>query len=142
MSERSEDARERRVMRSSGRHSPSLALVAIAMATTTGSSGVPVRQMRHVGAGIARRDAHHARAAEERSVLDEVDAEAELRAESVAQRIVRVEAGTIVVEADGANYAPAIKRESKKERRARQQERAREQQQASLPAFQNKKGLN
>ena len=120
-------------MRSSGRHSPTLALVAIAMATT-GSSGVPVGQVRHAGAGIARRDAHHARGAEERSVLEEVDVEAELRAESFAQRIVRVEAGTIVVEADGANYAPAVKRESKKKRRARQQEQAREQQQASLPA--------
>ena len=67
-------------------------------------------------------------------MLEEVDAEAALRAESATQTIVRVKAGSIVVEAEGANYAPIVKRESKKERRARQQERAREQQQVAATA--------
>ena len=38
---------------------------------------------------------------------------------------MRVEAGSIVVEADLANYTPEVKRESKKARRARQQDKAR-----------------
>ena len=60
-------------------------------------------------------------------VLEEVDTEAALGAETAMLTIVRVEAGSVVVEADGANYAPLVKRESKKERRSRQQEDAREQ---------------
>ena len=47
------------------------------------------------------------------------------REESATQTIVRVEAGSIVVEADLANYTPEVKRESKKARRARQQDKAR-----------------
>ena len=90
--------------------------------------------MVHTGAGVARRDVYHARRADERAVLQVVDAAAVLRAETAAQTIVRVEAGSIVVEAEGANYARIVKRESKKERRARQQERAREQQKAAATA--------
>ena len=48
-------------------------------------------------------------------VLVEVDKEAALGAEEAMLTIVRVEAGSVVVEADGANYAPVVKRESKKE---------------------------
>ena len=117
-------------MWSSSREKVGLAIVALAMATT-GSAGAPRSRMVHTGGGIARRDAHHARRADERSVLEEVDAEAALRAETITQKIVRVEAGSIVVEAEGPNYAPVVKRDSKKERRARQQERAREQQKAA-----------
>ena len=93
-----------------------------------GSAGAQRAQLLHTGAGVARRDAHHARRADERLVLEEVDTEAALGAEEATLTIVRVEAGSVVVEADGANYAPLVKRESKKERRARQQEDAREQQ--------------
>ena len=74
----------------------SVAIVAFVMATT-GSAGVPRAQLLHTGAGVARRDAYHARRADERSVLEEVDTEAALRAETATQTIVRVEAGTIVV---------------------------------------------
>ena len=63
-----------------------------------------------------------------------MDTEAALGAEEATLTIVRVEAGSVVVEADGANYAPLVKRESKKERRARQQEDAREQQKAAATA--------
>ena len=104
-----------------GRARLGVAIVALAMATA-GSAGAPVRKVVHTGAGVARREAHHARRAEERTVLEEVDAEATVRAEGGTQKIVRVEAGSIVVEAEGANYAPVVKRESKKARRARQQQ--------------------
>ena len=99
-----------------------------------GSAGAQRAQLLHTGAGVARRDAHHARRADERLVLEEVDTEAALGAEEATLTIVRVEAGSVVVEADGANYAPLVKRESKKERRARQQEDAREQQKAAATA--------
>ena len=99
-----------------------------------GSAGAQRAQLLHTGAGVARRDAHHARRADERLVLEEVDTEAALGAEEATLTIVRVEAGSVVVEADGANYAPVVKRESKKERRARQQEDAREQQKAAATA--------
>ena len=56
--------------------------------------------------------------AEDREVLHEVDAEAVLRAESAKQKIVRVEAGSIVVEADGANDAPVVNRQGEQERAA------------------------
>lgn len=99
-----------------------------------GSAGAQRAQLLHTGAGVERRDAHHARRADERLVLEEVDTEAALGAEEATLTIVRVEAGSVVVEADGANYAPVVKRESKKERRARQQEDAREQQKAAATA--------
>ena len=99
-----------------------------------GSAGAQRAQLLHTGAGVERRDAHHARRADERLVLEEVDTEAALGAEEATLTIVRVEAGSVVVEADGANYAPLVKRESKKERRARQQEDAREQQKAAATA--------
>ena len=111
----------------SGQQELRVAIVALAMATA-GTAGVPVSTMVHTGAGVARRDVYNARRADERAVLQVVDAAAVLRAETAAQTMVRVEAGSIVVEADGANYAPVVKREGKKERRARQQEHAREQQ--------------
>ena len=91
-------------MRSSARERAlRVAIVALAMATT-GSAGAPRSQLVHTGAGVARRDAYHARRADERSVLEEVDTDAALRVETATQTIVRVEAGSIVVEADGANY--------------------------------------
>ena len=99
-----------------------------------GSACAPRAQLLHTGAGVARRDAHHARRADERVGLEEVDTEAALGAEEATLTIVRVEAGSVVVEADGANYAPVVKRESKKERRARQQQDAREQQKAAATA--------
>ena len=80
-----------------------------------GSAGAQRAQLLHTGAGVARREAHHARRADERLVLEEVDTEAALGAEEAMLTIVRVEAGSVVVEADGANYAPVVKRESKKE---------------------------
>ena len=97
------------------REQVSVAIVALAMATT-GTAGARVSRVLHTGAGVARREAYHARRADERAVLQEVDAEAALRAEAGAQTIVRVEAGSIVVEADGANYTSVVKRESKKVR--------------------------
>ena len=120
-------------MRSVGQVIQSRIALALAMATA-GAGGGMRRQVLHTGAGVARREAYHDRRAEDRAVLEEVDAEAALRAESATLTIVRVEAGSIVVEAEGANYAPIVKRESKKERRARQQERAREQQQVAATA--------
>ena len=75
-----------------------------------GSAGAQRAQLLHTGAGVARREAHHARRADERLVLEEVDTEAALGAEEAMLTIVRVEAGSVVVEADGANYAPVVKR--------------------------------
>ena len=72
-----------------------------------GSAGAQRAQLLHTGAGVARREAHHARRADERLVLEEVDTEAALGAETAMLTIVRVEAGSVVVEADGANYARA-----------------------------------
>jgi len=80
-----------------------------------GSAGAQRAQLLHTGARVERCDAHHARRADERLVLEEVDTEAALGAETAMLTIVRVEAGSVVVEADGANYAPVVKRESKKE---------------------------
>ena len=62
----------------------------------TAGTGGGMRQVLHTGAGVARREAHHLRRADDRAVLEQVDAEAALRAESATQTIVRVEAGTIV----------------------------------------------
>ena len=56
----------------------SRSIVALAMATT-GTAGAPVSRALHTGAGIARREAYHARRADERAVLQEVDADAALR---------------------------------------------------------------
>ena len=70
------------------------------------------------------------RRSDERAALNQVDETGLLRAEGATHTIVRVEADSIVVEDEGANYAPAVKRENKKARRARQQQRAREQQEA------------
>ena len=53
------------------------AALAMAMA---GTAGAPLRPARHTGAGIARREAYHARRAEDRAVLEETDAEAVQRA--------------------------------------------------------------
>ena len=48
---------------------------------TAGGTGGGQRQMVHTGAGVARREAYHARRADERIVLHEVDLEGVLRAE-------------------------------------------------------------
>jgi hypothetical protein len=101
---------------------------------TAGTGGGMRSPVLHTGAGVARREAHHERRSEDRAVLEEVDLQAALRTETAMQTIVRVEAGSIVVEAEGANYVPAVKREGKKERRARQQEQAREQQREQAEA--------
>ena len=82
----------------------------------------------HTGAGVARRDAYHERRANERAQLQERDEDGLLRSEQQGAALVRVAADTVVVETEGPNYTPKVKRESKKERRARQQQRAREQQ--------------
>jgi hypothetical protein len=133
---RYERAAARRVMRSAvGLLLQSSIALALAMATAGRAGGL--RQVLHTGAGVARRQAYHDSRADDRAVLEEVDVEAVLCAESATQKIVRVEAATIVVEAEGANYSPVVKRESKKQRRARQQEKAREQQQAAATALQN-----
>ena len=55
-----------------------------------GSAGAQRAQLLHTGAGVARRDAHHARRADERLVLEEVDTEAALGAEEATLTIVRV----------------------------------------------------
>ena len=102
----------------------------MAMAGTGGG----MRQVQHMGAGVARREAHHARRADERASLEEVDVDSVLRAEAAdTVRIVRLEAGSFEFEDEGQNYAPTVKRESKKERRARQQQKAREQLEAAAP---------
>ena len=75
-----------------------------------GSAGAPRAQLLHTGAGVERRDAHHARRADERLVLEEVDTEAAVCAETAMQTIVRVEAGSIVVEADGATLRVSRKK--------------------------------
>ena len=85
----------------------------------------------HTGAGVARRDAYHERRANERAQLQERDEDGLLRSEQQGAALVRVAADTVVVETEGPNYTPKVKRESKKERRARQQQRAREQQERS-----------
>lgn len=126
-------------MRSVGKVIQSSIALGLAMATASTGGGMRL-QVLHTGAGVARREAYQDRRAEDRAVLDQVDAEAVLRAESATQRIVRVEAGSIVVDAEGANYAPIVKRESKKERRARQQKKARDQQQAAATASQMEGG--
>ena len=61
-----------------------------------GSAGAQRAQLLHTGAGVARREAHHARRADERLVLEDVDTEAALYAETARQIIVRVEAGSRV----------------------------------------------
>ena len=91
-------------MRSVGKVIQSSIALGLAMATASTGGGMRL-QVLHTGAGVARREAYQDRRAEDRAVLDQVDAEAVLRAESATQRIVRVEAGSIVVDAEGANYA-------------------------------------
>ena len=90
--------------------------------------------VRHTGAGVARRDAYNERRSLERAELDDVDVDDLLAAEQRGDVIVRVEAGTIVVEADGPNYVPSVKPETTKARRARQQEAARQKQAAAAEA--------
>ena len=58
---------------------------------------------------MARRDAYHERRSVERAELEEVDVDNLLAVEQRGDVIVRVEAGTIVVEADGPNYTPHVK---------------------------------
>ena len=90
--------------------------------------------VRHTGAGVARRDAYHERRSVERAELEEVDVDNLLAVEQRGDVIVKVEAGTIVVEADGPNYTPHVKHERKKARRARQQEAARQKQAGAAEA--------
>ena len=68
-----------------GRERVSVAIVALAMATT--GTAAAVGRMLQTGAGVARREAYHAVRADERSVLEEVDAEAALRTEAAAQKL-------------------------------------------------------
>ena len=67
--------------------------LALAMATASTGGGMR-RQVLHTGAGVARREAYHARRADERSVLEEVDAEAVLRAEASASCTVSTGSAT------------------------------------------------
>ena len=98
----------------------------------SGQAGAPMARLVHTGAGVARREAHHERRTQERANLEEhVDVEASLRMERSSSVIVRVAAGSIVVAAEGPNYVPKVKRETKKQRRARQQQAARDQQEAA-----------
>ena len=101
----------------------------LAAALAMSGSGDATRQLVHTGAGVARREAYHGRRAQERAELEEVNVEEVLADERLSDVIVRVAASTIVVEAEGPNYVPNKKRETKKQRRARQQAKAREQQQ-------------
>ena len=103
-----------------------------AMAASSGASMAAL--VRHTGAGVARRDAYHERRSVEWAELEEVDVDDLLAVEQRGDVIVRVEAGTIVVEADGPNYTPHVKHERKKARRARQQEAARQKQAAAADA--------
>ena len=75
---------------------------------------------------MARRQAYHDRRAQERAEFEELNAEEVLVDERHSDVIVRVAASTIVVEAEGPNYVPGKKRETKEQRRARQQAKARE----------------
>ena len=106
-------------------------VAAIATLAMSASSGAQVARLVHTGAGVARREAYHERRAQERAELEEVNDEGLLAHEQRSDVIVRVAAGTIVVEAEGPNYVPHKKRETKKQRRARQQQKAREQQQCA-----------
>ena len=72
---------------------------ALAMATAGGAGGYRVL---HTGAGVARREAYHARRGDERAALDGVDENSLLRAEGATHTIVRVEADSIVVEDEGS----------------------------------------
>ena len=84
------------------------------------ASGAPMAALvRHTGTGVvARRDAYHERRSVERAELEDVDVDNLLAVEQRGDVIVRVEAGTFVVEADGPNYTPHVKHERKKARRA------------------------
>jgi hypothetical protein len=82
----------------------------------------------HVGGGIAKRTAYHARKAAEREARahdadESVDAVA-----AYSETIVRVSADSISVGVDGPNYRPKLNIPSKRKRRARQREDLREKQ--------------
>ena len=69
-------------------------------------AGAPLVRLVHTGAGVARREAHHERRAQERAELEELNVEELLADERQSNVIVRVAASTIVVEAEGPNYVP------------------------------------
>lgn len=76
--------------------------------------------------------AYHERREQERAHLEEIDVEGLLATElRRTEIIVRVKPDSIVIEAEGPNYVPTVKRETKKARRARQQQQARQKQAAA-----------
>ena len=83
-----------------------------------GGGGAAAAAAEHRGGGVARRSAHHHERAAARAQLEEIDVE-ELLAREKQSVIVCVPADLIVVEDDGPNYTPKVRRESKKARTAR-----------------------
>ena len=120
-----------RVMRSLGRWVNAVtASAALAMAS---AGGVAAGGSVHTGAGVARRAAYHERRAEDRAHLQEVNVEKLLANESRDDVVVRVAAVSIVLDTEGPNYVPEVRRATKKQRRARQQQEAREEQATAHP---------
>ena len=104
-------------MRSLGRWVNAVtASAALAMAS---AGGVAAGGCVHTGAGVARRAAYHERPrrAEDRAHLQEVNVEKLLANESRDDVVVRVAAVSIVLDTEGPNYVPEVRRATKYYRR-------------------------